>query len=342
MRRRCHVDPDQTYLTGFGGAARPACAVAFALPEFFGGVVAAGEGTPLNDLEYLRWRARDRLSVALVAPGKDHPLGPYFDDLGVRRKAWTDVESAPDGPPAATVADLYGWLAADRDRRRAEARTRPGLAAPDEAYTNLQQAALTVDAAKAELMRPDGAYRAATLLEGVDARWGRTQPADAARTLLRDLRRPDPAEAVGGRERRGRAADPDGRSPAGGACRRPARALRAWDALAAAHADTPEGKKASEEVKRLTTALAATPYLGLTVDGEFVVKTVAPGGPAAAAGVKVGDRLAKLGATMPATTDDLRRALQALKPGDKISVDVLREGAPVTLELAVGAPPGKQ
>ncbi len=109
--------------------------------------------------------------------------------------------------------------------------------------------------------------------------------------------------------------------------------------LAAAHPKTPEGKKASEEVKRLSTALAATPYLGLTVDGEFMVKTVAPAGPAAAAGVKIGDRLTRLGATMPATTDDLRTALQALKPGDVATMDVVRDGQMLVLSVKVGSPP---
>ena len=341
VRRRCRVDPDRTYLAGFGGG-RPACVVAFALPEFFGGVVVSGDGTALNGLEYLRWRVRDRLSVALLAAGKDHLLGPYCDDLGVRCKVWTDVPAA-EGPPAAVIAEAYGWLAADLDRRRAEARARPGLAAPDEAYTNLQQATLAVDAAKAELARPDGAYRAATLLEGVDARWGRTQPAEAARAMVQDLRA-DPVRRKQWQDER----DAEERRTLAAQARLserlgdPRGALRSWGALAAAHADTPEGKKASQEVKRLTTALAATPYLGLTVDGEFVVKSVAPGGPAALAGIKVGDRVAKLGMIVPATTDDLRTSLAALKPGDVASVEVVRDGQTLSLSVKVGSPPAKE
>ena len=200
------------------------------------------------------------------------------------RTSTTRACAARCGPTRNRPADeVYDWLAADLDRRRAEARARPGLAAPDEAYTNLQQATLAVDAARAELTRPDGVYRAATLLEGIDARWGRTQPAEAARALLQDLRADPPRrkkweDERDAEERRSLAAqarlaerlgDVRGRCGRGTRWRRRTR-------------DAPEGKKASEEVKRLTTALAAAPYLGLTVDGEFVVQSVAPDGPAAA------------------------------------------------------------
>src|SRR5439155_25476681 len=92
VRRRYHVDADQTYLAGNAGGGRVACAIAFALPEFFGGVIVAGDGAQLNGLEYLRWRVRDRLSVALATAGKDHPLGPYFDHMGVRCKVWSGVK----------------------------------------------------------------------------------------------------------------------------------------------------------------------------------------------------------------------------------------------------------
>ncbi len=343
VRRRYHVDPDQTYLGGFGGGGRLVCAVAFALPELFGGVIVADDGSPLNDLEYLHWRVRDRTSVALIAAGKDHPFGPYFDDLGVRSKVWADGKPSADGPSPAVLQEATDWLTADLDRRRTEARMRPGLAAPDEAYTNLQEAALMVDAAKAELALPDSVYRAATLLEGADARWNRTEPADAARALLRDIR----ADSVK-RKQWEEAADAEKRRTLAAAAGLSERlgdsrgALRKWTELASAYTDTPEGKKAQDEVKRLTTARAATPYLGLTVDGELVVKTTASGGPADSAGVKVGDRLVRLGTTTPVTTDDLRTAMQALKPGDVISVDVMRDGKILTLSLKAGSPPGEE
>ncbi len=38
VRRNFRIDPEQTYLSGFSGGARMACAIGFALPEYFGGI----------------------------------------------------------------------------------------------------------------------------------------------------------------------------------------------------------------------------------------------------------------------------------------------------------------
>ncbi len=73
-----------------------------------------------------------------------------------------------------------------------------------------------------------------------------------------------------------------------------------------------------------------------------MVQSVAADGPAALAGLKVGDRLTKLGMTLPATTDDLRAAMRGLKPGDAVAVDVVRDGQMLTVSVKVGSPPGKK
>ena len=39
LRRRYHLDTDRVYLGGMSGGARVSCAIAFAVPEYFGGVV---------------------------------------------------------------------------------------------------------------------------------------------------------------------------------------------------------------------------------------------------------------------------------------------------------------
>src|SRR5262249_8204269 len=89
VRRRYRIDPDQTYVAGFSGGGRTACTIAFALPEYFGGVIPVGGTNPLHPLPMQRHRVRDRLSVAFVTCSEDYNrsenedyMFPYFQDLG--------------------------------------------------------------------------------------------------------------------------------------------------------------------------------------------------------------------------------------------------------------------
>ena len=47
-RRTYPVDPDQTYLSGFSGGGRMACAIGFALPECFGGIAPVCGTNPVS------------------------------------------------------------------------------------------------------------------------------------------------------------------------------------------------------------------------------------------------------------------------------------------------------
>ncbi len=71
VRRQYSIDPDQTYITGFSGGGRMACAIGFALPEYFGGVIPLCGTNPITGPGYLRHRIADRLSVAFVTGEKD-------------------------------------------------------------------------------------------------------------------------------------------------------------------------------------------------------------------------------------------------------------------------------
>src|SRR5262245_12140991 len=91
LRRQYPIDPDRTYITGFSGGGRIACAVAFALPELFGGVMPICASGDVRDESWLRQRVNDRLSVALLTGEKDFNRGeverfrgPYLSDVGVR------------------------------------------------------------------------------------------------------------------------------------------------------------------------------------------------------------------------------------------------------------------
>ena len=71
VRQKYHVDPDRTYLGGFSGGGRIACAIAFSLPEYFGGVFPICAAGDLRDESWLRQRVIDRLSVAHVTGETD-------------------------------------------------------------------------------------------------------------------------------------------------------------------------------------------------------------------------------------------------------------------------------
>src|SRR5262249_48826953 len=93
VRRRHAVAPARPCLAGFSGGERVAATVAFALPEYFGGLVAVGGDVPLPTFNHLRHRAQDRLSVALVTganagrrPEVEDYLAPLLTDLRVRAR----------------------------------------------------------------------------------------------------------------------------------------------------------------------------------------------------------------------------------------------------------------
>ena len=349
VRRRYSIDPEQTYASGYGPGARVACALAFALPEHFGGVVAlAGHGT-LPSLDYLRHRAADRLSVAVVV-GADDPARsetaeafvPYLTDLGIRARSWVVPRLGHALPPGEVVEVAVRWLAEDLRRRRDDVRDRPGLAAkPREMLTDSVRAAKMVEVAEAELARADRLLRGVALLEGVVARYGRTDAADKARALLVEIKKDDRRRARLDEQRK-----EDDRNLRAATARRLERAgdvrgaQRAWGQLAQAHPGTDAATRADAEVRRLTAVLAATPYLGLQLDGDTTtVRSVTPTGPAEKAGLRRGDRLLSLDGMKCATPAELRDALKKHKPGDKLDVEVRRDDRTLTLTLEVGRTP---
>jgi hypothetical protein len=347
VRRRHRIDPERTYLSGLGGGAGLACDIAFALPEYFGGVVAVGGGGELPALPYLRHRLADRLSVAWVTGASDFNRRevedyrfPLLAELGVRSRLWVVPEARHALPPAGVVEDVYGWLEDDLGRRQADAKGRPGLAAaPDDVPTNARRAESVLALASMDLERDDRLWRGVALLRGIVARWPDTEAGDRARALLekvqgdqeRRRRLAERESAEQGREltARARALERSGQERA---------AVRAWEELAKAQPGTAAGKKAGEEAERLRGVLAARPYLGVGLEGEGAgVSAVVAGGPAARAGLRPGDRLLKVGAERVASLADLRRALGAHKPGDRLALEVQRDGKVLPLAVALGS-----
>jgi pimeloyl-ACP methyl ester carboxylesterase len=345
VRRHYHVNPDETYLAGFSGGGRMACTIAFALPEYFGGVVAVCGTNPLNKTAYLRHRAEDRLAVALVTGEADFNrkeledyMYPFFQDLGVHSRLWVVPKMGHAVPGPEVLAEVYDWLAQDLKRRQADAGAHPGLTVtPTEAPTPLRQATRQVETAEAELKDPQQTWRGAALLQGVVARWGTTEAGDRARKLLEQIQAEPKrvallAEQGGSEERRLLTAQAKGLERFGDL----RKALQAWNLLVKHYPETPEGEKAVAEAHRL----ANLPYLGVAFAGDkAAVAQVAPKGPAALAGLKPGDVVVRLDEAKVGSAAELRRALEAHRAGDKVMLEVQRDGKPVTLTVELGALP---
>lgn len=348
VRRHYRVDPDQTYLTGFSGGGRMACTIAFALPEYFGGVVPVCGTNPPNELAYLRHRVRDRLSVALVTGTDDFNrreneeyMLPFLQALGVRTRLWVVPKLGHAVPGPEVLAEVYRWLGDDLKRRQADREAHPLLAVrADEAPTPERQGARMVEAAEADLRDPKRTWEAAALLQGVVARFGRTEAADRARKLQAEIladpsRAARVAEVGGAEERRLLTAQAEGLERLGdwnGA-------LQAWRRLLKQYPETPAGTRAAEAVGRLEKA----PYLGVVFAGESAtVGQVAPRSPAAKAGLRVGDVVYAVGGIRVASLAELRRLLRLHQAGETVDVAVRRGDKPVTLTVELGSLPAAE
>jgi hypothetical protein len=352
VRRRYPIDPERTYLAGFSGGDRLACTIAFALPEFFGGVLALGAANPPHHLDYLRHVAEDRLSVALVTGETDSNRresellwAPLFQETGIRSRLWVVPKLGHEMPPEAVLSAVYTWLEEDLPRRRHEAKVRLGQAAsPDEFLTDHDRAERLLQTARIEMSHPDRVYRAAAKLAGLLARWGDTDAADKARALLKELRT-DPVS----RQRLTEQSAADERRLLGARAKalqnfgRIREARDAWQRLAKSQADQPAGIRAAEEVKRLDALLAASPFLGIHFEGQTTaVRAVVRRGPADRAGVRAGDHIVKMGDTATPSVTEARHALKGRKPGDKLAIQIQRDGKTVTLTVEVGKLPADE
>jgi putative serine protease PepD len=83
-------------------------------------------------------------------------------------------------------------------------------------------------------------------------------------------------------------------------------------------------------------------YLGVELGDNGAnarVVSIRSGTPAARAGLRAGDTIASLGGTKISSADDLRSAINAHKPGDRVSVTYVRNGKRHTVSLTLASRP---
>lgn len=260
IRRAYSIDPDQTYLTGFSGGGRMACAIGFALPEYFGGVMPLCGTNPLPGPSFQRHFIEDRLPVAFVTGETDFNrkdnevyMLPWLQEINVHTKLWIMPKKGHVIPSAEIVAAVHDWLAADLDRRRAYRKAHPKFAiAPDEAPTAAEQAKRWLEGAQDDLNDPQRTWRGVSLLQGVKYRWPKSDAAKEAdrilqrvgknATLLKRIEEQATADEVRSLSAQAKALERIGIVP---------KAIEAWELLADRFQGTPAADSAMANAKRL-------------------------------------------------------------------------------------------
>jgi putative serine protease PepD len=83
-------------------------------------------------------------------------------------------------------------------------------------------------------------------------------------------------------------------------------------------------------------------YLGVSTSadsGKVTVAAVTAGGPAASAGVQVGDAITSVGGKSVSTPDDVAAAIQDRHPGESVELEVSRGGSTQTLNVTLAERP---
>lgn len=200
VRRRYAIDPDRTYIGGFSGGGRIACAIAFSLPEYFGGVVPVCAAGDLREETWLKHRAQARLSVAHLTGETDFNRGeierfrgPMLADLGVRSKIWT-IDGLGHGIPGAKSLDTaYRWLEEGLKTRQKFAQDFPASRVDSKsAFTREAFAAALSTEAKQQTTKPSTFYTGLMQYKGILDRWPDLPAAVAAKKVLLAAEEADP------------------------------------------------------------------------------------------------------------------------------------------------------
>jgi predicted esterase len=349
VRQHYRIDPDQTYLTGFSGGGRMACSIGFALPEYFGGVIPICGTNPIAQHSYLYHRILDRLSVAFVTGENDFNrkeneeyMYPWFTELGIRSKLWVAPKLGHGIPSDKSLSEAVEWIADDLKRRQQDAKDHPQLVVKaDEAPTPAELAGKLLEAGEAELKSPEHTWRGVVLLQGVKLRADKSEAATKASKLLEDVQSDEKKLKL--IEEQGAPEDRLWLTAQAKALQRmgnQARAIRAWKQVVEKYPDSKEGKQAADEIARLEKELANRAFLGVACEqGNTIVTDVIPKSPAEKAGIKPGDKLVSLDDTKLTTLKEVSEAVAKHKAGDKVSIELERDGKKMMVTVELGMVP---
>lgn len=194
LRRRMNIDTDRLYVGGASEGAKTACDLAFAYPEFVGGVFAIGGASSPRPEPWMRDRMNARLSVAVIT-GEFDPARreievirfPVLRDLGARTRLWIVPRQTNVLPVAAILEDAFLWMEAARGIRRAQMITAPTLRVNDGSapIADLWASAM-VDEAAARLKDRRLEESGILQLEGIMRRWRGSDAAMRAAKLLEE------------------------------------------------------------------------------------------------------------------------------------------------------------
>lgn len=192
LRRNYSIDPDRTYLSGFSGGGRIACGIAFALPEYFGGVAPICAAEDLREEPWLRHRVIDRLSVALITGDGDFNRGelerfrgPFFEEVGIRSKVWVCPKLGHAIPDSGTLQEAYQWLESAAGERKKLARRYPAMrVAGDAAMSREAWSKALLAEAQGRIKDRKTLFSGLMQLQGLSTRWNDLQAAETARKTL--------------------------------------------------------------------------------------------------------------------------------------------------------------
>jgi hypothetical protein len=80
-------------------------------------------------------------------------------------------------------------------------------------------------------------------------------------------------------------------------------------------------------------------HLGIAAGGGVVIRSLAPEGPAAHAGLAVNDLIIRVAGNAVSSPSDLSREISRHRAGDIVRLDVIRKGNPSTLDVKLAARP---